>query len=263
MRTHIHFTITALGLSLVTACGGGGNSTDNSGNNPNNSAQPVPIPSQVISPEGAWLGSLSTGFVTHTWVLNNQETWSIFGSNSREPFTVFGFQRFDNNYKGDTLSGTGIQYFNSGAVTPGNYKAKLVPLVSLNGNMDVNQDISFTSRPFSVNYNYNRPADMSLVEGNWTGTLLGGALASIYVYSFGYFTGNSGACYFSGNLRQHSSGKNVFTSNITFQDTPCPLSNTTLNGVAFAYPTSSGKLQLMLPAVSTDASVGTVFFAQR
>lgn len=233
---------------LISACGGGGGGS---------------TVSQSVSAEGAWEGSSSANYAINVLVLENNEMWAIFGTVFNDVFTVYGFDRGVGAQSGSTFSGLGTEYSYTGSAARGSFTATVTPGVSLNGSVTAIQTVSFATRPMRSSYNYNAPATLATVSGLWSGRLLDGSAASISVTSGGSVTGTSGGCSFTGAAAPRPSGKNVFNVTLNFGRSPCVLANQTVSGIGLAYPTTTGRTQLMVGVTDPTNSFGTMFFALR
>jgi hypothetical protein len=65
-------------------------------------------------------------------------------------------------------------------------------------------------------------------------------------------------------ISQRAVGRqNVFDATVTFGPSPCVLANQSASGIAAAYPTTTGRTQLILGLTNSSNTIGTMFFAQR
>ena len=135
-------------VAVLTACGGGGGGVDAPG----------------ISAEGAWQGSTSSGYALNVLVLENNEMWAVFGTQTNNVLTVFGFDRGNGTQSGSAFSGTGTEYFYTGSATRGSFNATVNPGVSLNGTVTGLQAVTFNTTPLTTSYSYNTPAQISTVS---------------------------------------------------------------------------------------------------
>jgi hypothetical protein len=252
MRNTIKLILATASVALLAACGGGGG-----GDSSNSGVAPG------ISAEGAWQGSTSSGYALNVLVLENNEMWAVFGTQTNNVLTVFGFDRGNGTQSGSAFSGTGTEYFYTGSRTRGSFNATVNPGVSLNGTVTGLQAVTFNTTPLTTSYSYNTPAQISTVSGSWTGSLLDGSPASVNVSSTGSFAGVNSGCSFTGTVVPRPSGKNVFDATVTFGPSPCVLANQSASGIAAAYPTTTGRTQLILGLTNSSNTIGTMFFAQR
>jgi hypothetical protein len=123
------------------------------------------------------------------------------------------------------------------------------------------------------NYNYNTPASLSTVQGNWTGRL---AYSVGYAENFSMSISSAGAissamsfqqdCVLSNaKLAPNFDGTNLFSLNFSIPTaTQCSLKSQTLNGAAFvtASPLAGKTQRLYLVGVTTDGK-GISFKADR
>ncbi len=238
-------------LALLTACGGGGGG--------GTSAVNVPA-------EGVWTGTTSSGYAIDVLVLENNQFWSMFGTRSGGALSVVGFDQGSGSVNGSTFSGNLLEVLYTGATGTGSITATTVANTSLNGSASYNNGNTSTfnlAPPTSSAYNYNTMANLSTIQGNWSGSLLSGAAATVSITSGGAITGTSGGCSFTGTATPRASGKNVFDASVTFGASPCALPNQTATGIALSYTTTANQTQLLVSVVDSGRTTGTMFFAHR
>ena len=146
MRIKIRTAIAiAAATALITACGGGGGAT-------------TATTSSAAVAEGVWNGISSAGYALNILVLENGDSYTMFGTVSSGVLRVVGFDQGSSTVTGNTIAGTLKEYVNTGATYTGNLSATVVSGVSLNGSATYSNGTSttFTSAPPSASiYNYN------------------------------------------------------------------------------------------------------------
>jgi hypothetical protein len=200
-------------------------------------------------------------------VLENDEFWALYGTQSTSLFAVAGF-----------LQGTGIS--NNGTYTSSNARDfGFNPALAGTANATYNATaktiagsvaasagtVTFSGGPIAGSlYNYNTPALLSSVSGTWSLTALTGEGISLNVSSTGAFTANSAfGCTFSGTMTPRPSGKNVFNVSLTFGASPCVLAGQPASGIALVYPIATGRTQLIFAGTNTARTTGTAAFGTR
>ncbi len=238
-------------LALLTACGGGGGGG---------------TPAANVPAEGVWTGTTSSGYAIDVLVLENNQFWSMFGNRSGGALSVIGFDQGSGSVSGSTFNGNLLEVLYTGVTGTGSITATTVANTSLNGSASYSNGNTSTfnlAPPTSGTYNYNTAANLSTIQGNWSGSLLSGAAATVAITSGGAITGTSGGCSFTGTATPRASGKNVFDTSITFGASPCALPNQTATGIALAYTTTANQTQLLVSVVDSGRTTGTMFFAHR
>jgi hypothetical protein len=214
--------------------------------------------------EGAWQGTTSAGYTVDILVLENNETWAMFGTNTNNYLTVRGFDRGSGTSSGNTFNGSGTEYSYTGSAVSGSFSGTVIPGASFNGAINGAQRVTFSTAPMpSSSYNYNTAAQLANVTGTWNGALLTGAAASVSVSATGALSGSSSGCLYTGKVAPRASGKNVFDVTLNFGGAPCILANQSVSGIAIAYLTTTGKTQLLAAMTNAANTAGTMFFAQR
>jgi hypothetical protein len=240
-------------LLALTGCGGGGDSGTTAG------------PSAEGVYGGTLTGSTSSGF--QMLVLENDEFWAMYGTQTSTQFFVAGF-----------LQGSGAS--NNGAFTSSNardfgFNPAIAGTASANYNATAKTisgsvaaaagTVNFAGGPIAGSlYNYNAPAQISAISGAWSLTALTGEGISLTVLSTGSFSAVSAlGCKFSGTITPRASGKNVFNVGLTFGASPCIYAGQPASGIAITYPLSTGRSQLILAGTNTGRTVGTAAFGTR
>lgn len=234
MSRTARIAIGVLASALVAAgCGGGGSDS------PSGPAEGVY--------GGALTGSTSSYF--QMLVLENDEFWVIYGTQSSTAFLIAGF-----------IQGAGTS--NSGAFSSSALRDYgVVPPLAGTANASYNTDAktisgtaSFSGRTVGFNggpipgslYNYGSAASLTTVSGSWSVGVNTGETANLTISAGGALgLASSGGCTGTGSVVPRASGKNVFNVAVTFGGAPCLLPGGTVSGIAIAYPLANGRTQLI------------------
>ncbi|MGA9566102.1 MAG: hypothetical protein WBS19_11310, partial [Candidatus Korobacteraceae bacterium] len=242
-------------LTLLAACGGGSSSANS---NPTNPTTPTPAPSA----QGVYSGMTSTGLTFETIILPNDKFYAVYGPGNGNTFYGTGIVTGQGASNNGTYTANVTDYYYTGIVNTGSISASYVAGSSISGTLSeggVSETFSGTGIP-SSEFNYNTPAVLSNITGNWTGTLQDGTTAEVTINPSGTFAGSDSGCSFSGSISPDSSNKNFFDVQLTFGGTPCLLTNQGASGVAVDYLLSDGVTRQLLAGV-TGGNFGTVFVA--
>ncbi|MFN5499826.1 MAG: hypothetical protein ACK48Q_09830 [Burkholderiales bacterium] len=276
----MHMAIFAL-ASLIVGCGGGsGSSSSTDASNTSSGSSSTALPAQLQP--GAFVASL----FDKDWVgmllpikTGTSTTYQFFGLhyNGSDPDIY--------SASSDVVSATTAlplvyMYPNiSAAVRTGSgtlsHLGNNVVLTSLafpSAGLELAKSINVAASPPN-NYKYNTPANLSTVQGNWTGRL-GYSLG--FSENFSMSISSAGAistamsfqqdCVLSNaKLAPNFDGTNLFSLSLSIPtSTQCSLKSQTLNGAAFVTASpSAGKTQrLYLVGVTTDGR-GISFKADR
>ena len=276
----MHLAIFAL-TSMIVGCGGGsGSSSSTDASNASSGSSSTALPAQLLP--GAYVASLFdkdwVGMLLPTKT-GTSATYQFFGLhyNGSDPDIY--------SASSDVVSATTAlplvyMYPNiSAAVRTGSgtlsHLGNNVVLTSLafpSAGLELAKSINVAASPPN-NYKYNTPANLSTVQGNWTGRL-GYSLG--FSENFSMSISSAGAistamsfqqdCVLSNaKLAPNFDGTNLFSLNLSIPSaTQCSLKSQTLNGAAFVTASpSAGKTQrLYLVGVTTDGR-GISFKADR
>ena len=234
-------------IALISGCGGGGSDTP------------------VSSAEGVWTGTTSNGYKSNVIILENNEFWSVFGSEVSSVLYVRGFDYGTISISGSSVAGPIREFYPNGSSATGTISATLVQGVSLNGSGTSSQGTStFNLTPIPASsFVYNKSADIAEISGTWSGTFANGAAGSVVINSAGAVSGISQGCTYTGSVAPRTAGKNIFAVNVTFGASPCLLPGQSVSGIGIVYATNTGKKQLVVGALDSSKSLGTLFLAQR
>lgn len=244
-------------VAALAACGGGG-------------GESAPAPVAPATAEGVYAGTASasgTSAPFNLLVLENGEYWLLYGSGTPQALYVEGF------IEGVITSNNGVLTSTSGK----DFGA--VPAVQVTINATYNataktmsgtvSSVGFPTATFSAGpdasstYNYNTPASLSTIAGQWSMTDLAGETLALNVGANGAFTGGGGGCTFSGNITPRPSGKNVFNVTMTFGGAPCALPEQSASGIAVASTGTGGRTQLAVAAIDSTKQYGAVALGTR
>jgi hypothetical protein len=249
--------LSTLLVAALVGCGGGGDGSNDSGQ------QPLPAAAKI---EGAWEGLNSNGGTVRLIVLEDNSFWGLFGSEAGNTFLVEGFGRGSGQMVGNQFTGNQREFDPSGNSTAGSFSGTVTNGVSVVGSTSL---ISGGSATFSVTpvpnaeFEYQRPANVADIAGFWNGQFLNGALGAITINNSGQVTGSSSGCSFVGTVTPRTSGRNIFNLSVTFGGGNCLLPGQTMTGIAVQYRTTSGTSQLIAGAIDSSGSLGQMFLAQR
>jgi hypothetical protein len=276
----MHMAIFAL-ASLIVGCGGGsGSSSSTDASNASSGSSSTALPAQLLP--GAYVASLFdkdwVGMLLPTKT-GTSATYQFFGLhyNGSDPDIY--------SASSDVVSATTAlplvyMYPNiSAAVRTGSgtlsHLGNNVVLTSLafpSAGLELAKSINVAASPPN-NYKYNTPANLSTVQGNWTGRL-GYSLG--FSENFSMSISSAGAistamsfqqdCVLSNaKLAPNFDGTNLFSLSLSIPtSTQCSLKSQTLNGAAFvtASPLAGKTQRLYLVGVTTDGR-GISFKADR
>ncbi|MDR6539717.1 hypothetical protein [Variovorax soli] len=155
-------------------------------------------------------------------------------------------------------------YYGTGQVYRGNVSATYTPRTKINGTVSTTGTTATfdgVGIPVEV-FNYDLPASLADVVGNWNGSTVQGDTGSIAITSTGAFSGSLSGCNVSGQLTPRISGKNVFDLALTFGGSPCLLPGQSASGIALKANATDGRSQLIVVG-ETASGAGTAFFSAR
>jgi hypothetical protein len=200
-------------------------------------------------------------------VLENDEFWALYGTQSTSLFVVAGFLQGNGTSNNGTYTSSNTRDFGFNPALAGTANATYnATAKTISGSVAASAGtVTFSGGPIAGSlYNYNTPALLSAVSGVWSLTALTGEGLALNVSSTGSFTANSSfGCTFSGTMTPRPSGKNVFNVALTFGPSPCVLAGQPASGVALVYPLSTGGTQLIFAGTNTARTIGTAAFGTR
>jgi len=219
---------------------------------------PAPV---SASAEGFWVGSTANGHTVNLAILENGETWGLYGSGNTVAGAVYGVT----TTSGTTLSGSGIGFnFVTRTVESGTFSGSVTTKGAINLN------VSDGTR-FSGNYDasYDQSTSLASLAGTYYGWGVTGTIspqttqvtvsANGNIYS-SFVSGNY-YCVTSGNATPRASGKNVFNVQVSFSGNYCALGNgTVVTGVA-TY--TAANRQLIMMGMNSAKSDGLIYIGTR
>jgi hypothetical protein len=244
--------LTSLAATIIlSACGGGGG----------DSATTSAPPAAVQSAEGFWIGKTANGTTVNLAVLENGETWGLYGNANSLVGALYG----KSSVTGSTISGSGTGFnFVTRVAGNGTYTGT----VSSKGNINlsVSDGTQFTG---SYDASYEQPATLASYAGTYTGLAVTGTIApqttTVVIDATGNLSSSavsgSLSCTTSGTVTPRASGKNVADLHLTFTGNYCALGNgTTVTGVATYSSATRQVIAMGLNAAKTD---GLIFVGTR
>jgi len=245
------FCVIFLTVSLaITGCGGGGGTkTDGSGDTGSTAGEA----------QGLYSGTTQGGNTFEAIVLPNDKFYALHGTTTGDVLYIDGMMAGQGTSDHGTFKATVTDY--TSIPIPGTLTATYVPGTSITGTITgLGVSMPFSATVIS-SFNFNTPARISDVSGNWTAMLLDGTSADGTIASDGSFSATNAGCSITGKLTPDTA-KNFFNVSLTFGASPCLIPNQTAAGVAVYYPVFNGAAhQLVMAGVS--GSFGTAFVATR
>lgn len=237
-------------LAALAGCGGGGGGD----------ATTTPTPTTSAAAEGFWIGTTSTGTVVNLAILENGETWGLYGSSSSLTGAVYG----NTTTSGTALSGSGSAFdFVTRTTGTGTYTGTVTTKGA------ISMDVDGTKLTGTYDASYDQPATLASVAGTYSGLAVTATIApqatTVVIDVNGNvsssFVSGSLICNTSGKATPRASGKNVFNVQLTFTGNFCALGNgTVVNGVATYNTTSRQLITMALNSAKTD---GLIFLGTR
>lgn len=242
--------LTALAAALVlSACGGGGGDA-------------VTTPTTTTaSAEGFWSGTTSNGTEVSLAILENGETWGLYGNASALTGAVYGMT----STSGTTLSGSGTGFnFVTGTSETGTFTGSVSTKATINFSASDGTQFNGT-----YDASYDQPASLANLAGSYTGWAVTGTTAAqtttVVVDVNGNisssFVSGSLSCTTSGTATPRASGKNIFNLQLTFTGNFCALGNgTVVTGIAAYDSVNRGLVAMGLNSAKSD---GLIFLGTR
>lgn len=229
---------------------------------------PVPAPVPVASAEGLYQGTTANGFQFQLLMLENNQFYTLGGTtDAASVFRVVSLVEGVGTLSNGNFSSASVrEYSQTGETFARGITATFSPQGNVSGNLiaSTGERAGFSGSAASPsNFQYNTPANLSQITGNWNGGLMTGAAVGITINSSGAFTTSSGGCTSTGQLTPRTSGKNVFDFAGRQGAAPCLLAGSSLSGVAISYLLPNGRRQLIIAGNTASRVAGDVVFAQR
>lgn len=213
------------------------------------------------SAEGIWSGTTTNGTVVNMAVLNNGETWGIYGTASSVVGAVYG----NTTTSANALKGSGTAFnFVTHTATNGDYTGQFSEKASID--MTLSNGTQFKA---AYDASYDQAATPATVAGTYKGTAQTAMLTqqntAVVVDANGNVSssiseGNQ-TCTTSGTAIARPGGKNVYDLKLTFTGNLCVLGNgTTVTGVA-TYKSATNQMVAM--ALKGDKTDGLMFIGTK
>jgi hypothetical protein len=239
----IRYAITAVWCisMLISGCG--------NSNNSKSSNQPK---TRLVTAEGIWDGTTSTNKSALLIVLENGETWAVYGKGEDSSETLFGHTTSNNGH----FSGSGFDVIGDTVIT--NFAGTFASKSNLNLKVGSGETITATYNP---DYDQSPPA-LSAIAGNYSGQALTTETRfqpiSTSISSSGTIhIPTTAGCSATGTINPRATGKNIYDVTVVFKGQRCAVGNgETMRGIG-SYDANVG--QVMLLALNSDKSDGFIF----
>lgn len=249
MRKLIYSAISIFALLNLVACGGGSDSSDDSGD-----------PSENVVSEGLWQGTTDSGWNTEALLLDDGSYYVFYGNGG---IYVEGVIVGTYSTNGDQVTSSDATdfYVGGGSILSASISGTIIEKQSFNGTVDYGDD----STDFISSYNtdYELTPSLSDLAGNYSGQVafsLGSEMANISISKQGNIsgTGQSG-CSISGTATPRANG-NVFDLSFSFGGEPCYLSHQTLKGIVYYHQASN---IIYAAALNDEKDDGVLFISDK
>lgn len=222
--------------ATLAACGGGGSDSSTTTTTAT-ATTPTTATAAVVTAEGLYVGSTSTGRTT-TGIVLDDGTYYVIYSAQNNPSLIAGAVVGTGTSSNGSFSSTSARDINLEGLglLSGSLSASYTQQKSLNGSINypsLNQTVTFTGAYDSA---FQTTPTLAAVAGTYTGRVghpRGNEAASVTVSSMGAISGRGASgCVVSGSLTPRAKG-NVYTTSVTFGGSPCLLPNATLTGASY------------------------------
>lgn len=245
----------AVSVIAVAGCGGGGGDT--------------PAPAPATTAEGTYRGTITNSPSASAFsaiVLEDGQFWTAYGNSVGGGLVVSGLIQGQGTSSNGSFTSSTVKDFGAVPALAGTLSATYVSGVSLSGTITAGgSTVGFngTAVP-AAEFNYNAPASLSSVVGNWNLSSTSGDAIALAVAANGTFTGTAtGGCSVSGTVAPRPSGKNVFNIQFTNGPAPCELPGWSGGGIGLYTTLSNGTHQLTVAVVDVSRTYGSVAFGTR
>jgi len=243
-------------VALVTACGGGGESTAPAPVTPPTTTPPTTTPPttarKLYDPE--WLGSYGatvSGTTPQQLIVATSPNWgflAVYGDGAENDFQARGLF-----YSWDVYSSYPLRHRGPDAAGEATIDVVLDPAApTLSGTLLVagEQKSIAGGTLAAVGYRFDQPASLTAVAGRWEMTTSQGRRLSIDITQEGTITGTSGECsLYDSRLAPTKTGNGVFAVNLLWQgNANCREAGAWLAGFAVVYSPMAGGTQLVIGA---------------
>ena len=235
------FRIAMLATAVaLAACGGGGGGA-------------APAPVATVSAEGIWSGAGSNGVLISFVILENGETWGLYGTSVSINGALFG----NTTTNGSSVSMSGSSFdFISRVTDPGSLTGSVVSKSTLNvvSNLGTRLDAAY-------NASYDQAPSLAALAGTYFGQAVTDSIApqsaSVTISGTGAVSSIGTGCTTSGSVVPRPTGKNIFNISLTSVGPSCALGNgTVVTGIGYFNPATR---QLIAMALNSAKSDGLVF----
>lgn len=235
-------------------CGGGGGG----GHSDSDTGDPAP--------EGVYAGSISGGASSafRLLVLDGGEYWALYGENSGTVILVDGFIQGTGTMSSGTFSSSNAKDFGMSPPARGRVSATFTT-DAVSGKITYGSSaVRFEGSRFA-GFEYDTPATLSSVAGDWELESPEGLSASVVVSASGAVSGSTPeGCVFSGTVVPRPSGKNVYNVSVAFGGAPCLAPDSVVKGIAISTLLDDGATrQLLLAGMNGDRSLGLFMYGSR
>ena len=236
------FRIALLATAVALAgCGGGGGG-----------AAPAVVAN--VSAEGIWNGTGSNGVLVSFVVLENGETWGLYGTSASINGALFG----STTTNGSSVSITGSSFdFISRVGSPGTLTGTVVSKSTLNL---VSPAGSTLNAAYSTSYD--QTPSLAALAGTYSGQAVSGGTApqatTVTISSLGAVSAVVVGCTTSGSVIPRPTGKNIFNVSVTSVGPACALGTGTVStGIAYFNPVTRQFIAMALNPSKSDGFVYT------
>lgn len=251
---------------LLAGCGGEGATGGGLSASPA-PEPPDPAPVHAAKAQGAYFGSTSRGFELSMLVLENDVAWGLYERNGA---LVGFFQGAGLSNQGSfTVADSRDYNFIDKRTAIGSITATYFAEVSIQGTVipTVGNQYSFSAAAATAGsgYDYDRPARLPEIQGDWPGFYGDGLeTGTVEVSPTGRISAlTSLGCNFTGTVAPRASGKNVYDVSLVFGGPPCRLAGQTVAGVGIIVETTADTKRLLLAATDASRNFGVSFAALR
>jgi len=215
----------------------------------------------AASAEGFWVGTTANGTNVNLAILENGETWGLYGSSTSLTGAVYGVT----STSGTSLSCSGYGF---------NFVTRTSGIGTFTGNVTTKGNINFyvsdgTNLTGAYDASYEQQASVASIAGTYIGWAVTGGIApqatTVVVNASGSisssFVYGSLSCTTTGKATPRATGKNVFNVQLSFAGNYCSLGNgAVVNGVA-TY--NAVNRQLITMALNSAKSDGLIYLGTR
>jgi len=242
--------LSAAALCVVLAACGGGGDGGNDGSNPPADHGP--------KLEGFYEGTVTGGVATaFDFIALEDGTFYALAFDANG--SIVSYEQGTGTSSDGHFSSSNARDFINAPTTNAAIAATFVAGTSFNGTLtgpDGTVTLAAAAVPASE-FDYNKPAALADVAGNWTMALDDGEYASVTVSNVGAVSSiSSGGCQATGTAKPRASGKNIFDVSMTSGGAPCAYPGQTTTGIALSGTSDDGTRGLIVMTVNSARTVG-------